>query len=145
MGIDKLGGVVTRSSTEMADNAINGTKNAITRIADAVNSDIDSQPTIRPVLDLSEITSGAGAINGLFSMQPNVGVLASVGSISNMMNARQNGSTSDVVSAIKDLKKSVGTASSNTYNINGITYDDGTNVADAVRSLVRAAHVERRR
>lgn len=32
----------------------------------------------------------------------------------------------------------------NTYIINGITYDDGTNVAEAVESLIRAVRVERR-
>ena len=31
-----------------------------------VNSDIDTDPTIRPVIDLSDVTRGAGEINGLF-------------------------------------------------------------------------------
>lgn len=62
-----------------------------------------------------------------------------------MMNQRnQNGSNADVVSAIKDLKKTIGNGSGDTYNINGVTYDDGSNVSNAVRTLVRAAKVERR-
>ena len=32
----------------------------------------------------------------------------------------------------------------NTYQINGITYDDGSNVVGAVETLVRAARIERR-
>ena len=32
----------------------------------------------------------------------------------------------------------------NTYHVNGITYDDNSNVASAVKSLVRAARIERR-
>jgi hypothetical protein len=61
-----------------------------------------------------------------------------------MMNRSQNGETSDVALAIKDLGKMLGNTSNNTYNINGVTYDDGTNVSDAVKALVRAARIERR-
>ena len=32
----------------------------------------------------------------------------------------------------------------NTYQINGITYDDGSNVRDAVETLIRASLIERR-
>ena len=77
-------------------------------------------------------------------MNPSVGVLSNVGTINTMMNNRQNGTNTDVVSAINDLRKSLGNASNNTYNINGVTYDDGSNISDAVKTLVRAARVERR-
>jgi hypothetical protein len=62
------------------------------------------------------------------------------------MNNRQNGSSSnDVVSAIKDLRGDIANMSGNTYQVNGVTYDDGTNVAEAVSSLIRAARIERRK
>jgi hypothetical protein len=77
-------------------------------------------------------------------MRPSVGVLSNVGAISSMMNSRQNGTTDDVISAIDGLRKSLGNTSGDQYNINGITYDDGSNVSEAVRSLVRAARIERR-
>lgn len=51
---------------QMADAAKEGLANSIQRIADVVNSDIDTDPTIRPVIDLSDVTRGAGEINGLF-------------------------------------------------------------------------------
>ena len=60
-----------------------------------------------------------------------------------MMN-NQNRSGDDVVSAIKDLSSKLDNRSGDTYTVNGITYDDGSNIADAVKSLVRAAKVERR-
>ena len=144
MGIDKLGGMVKSSAVEMADGAIDGTRDAIARIASAINSDIDTQPTIRPVLDLSDIESGASSLSGMFGMTPSVGVLANVGAISSMMNNRQNGGNDDVVSALNDLKSVLGNRSGDTYSINGITYDDGTNVSEAVKTLVRAARIERR-
>ena len=144
MGIDKLGGMVKNSAVEMADGAIDGTKTAIARIADAINSDIDTQPTIRPVLDLSDIQSGANALSGMLAMTPSVGVMANVGAISSMMNNRQNGGNDDVVSALNDLKSSLSGRTGDSYTINGITYDDGTNVSTAVKELVRAARIERR-
>ena len=57
----------------------------------------------------------------------------------------QNGNNNaDIVSALKDLQNSVANSGGNTYTINGITYDDGSNVANAIGTLVRAAKIERR-
>ena len=144
MGIDKMGGMVKESAIGMTDTAINGTKNAIARIAEAVNSDIDAQPTIRPVVDLSNVTAGANRIDNLLSMSPSMSLLSNVGSISTSMNRRQNGANTEVVSAIEDLSRKLGNGLGNTYNVNGITYDDGSNISEAVRSLIQAARVERR-
>lgn len=146
MGIDKLGRLVKSSAVGMADTAIDGTKRALTRIAQAVNTDIDSQPTIRPVLDLSDIRSNAVAINDMLNTNPHIGALSKVGTINTMMNQSQNGVTnSDVVAAINNLSRKLGKLNSNTYNINGISYDDGSNITEAVRIITRAAIVERRR
>ena len=51
----------------VADNAIAGLKNTISRISDFIESDIDTQPTIRPVLDLSDVESGAARLNAMMS------------------------------------------------------------------------------
>ena len=144
LGIDRLGYTVKNSSVSVAKSALDGTKNAISRIADIINSDIDAQPTIRPVLDLSAVSAGAGAIGGMFDMSPSVGVMANLSSISSTMNGRQNGGNDDVISAIKDLGKAIGDMHGDTYSINGVTYDDGSNISEAVKSLVRAARMERR-
>ena len=142
-GIDKLRSLVTGSSTKMADAAVGTVSSAVSRLSDMVNTDIDTQPTIRPVLDLSDVKAGAGTIGGMFG-DSTVGVMANVRSISaGMSHYNQNGSNDDVISAINDLKNNLG-RSGDTYQINGITYDDGSNITEAVRSLVRAAKVERR-
>ena len=44
----------------------------------------------------------------------------------------------------KALRKDIADMPRNSYTINGVTYDDGTNVSDAVGSLVRAIKIERR-
>ena len=144
MGIDKLGYMVKDSSVSMARTAIDGTKNAISSIANAINNDIDSQPTIRPVLDLTDVRNGASTIGSMLNGELLSVDTSSVGAISSMMNRRQNGSNDDVISAIKDLGKTIGNGSGNTYTINGITYDDGSAVSDAIQTLVRATRIERR-
>jgi tape measure domain-containing protein len=145
MGIDRMSSMVTKSSVSMASAAVSNVKSSISRMADMINSDIDSQPTIRPVLDLSNVRSGASAISGMFGNGASVGVLANVNSISSMMNTRsQNGVNTDVVSAIDKLRKDLSNIGGTTYNVNGITYDDGSNIAEAVKSITRAAVRERR-
>ena len=143
-GIDRLGGLVSNSAANMGKNALSATSDAISRISNAIDSDMDTQPTIRPVLDLSDIKAGSGMIGDLLGYNHNVGLMANVNAISSSMNTNQNGGNDDVVSAIKDLKRSINNLSGDTYQINGVTYDDGSNISNAVKSIVRAARVERR-
>lgn len=134
-----------KTSSTMAASAKDGLKTAISKIAGDIDTNIDSQPTIRPILDLSEIQSGLGVMNGLFNTNPSVGVLADVSTISASMNSRQNGSANaDVVSAIDTLGRKMDDIRGNTYSINGITYSDGTELAEAIQTIVRHAILERR-
>ena len=133
-----------KASGEMAASARSGLSKAIGKISDLINSDIDTQPTIRPVLDLSDIRSGAGTINGLLNTRSSVGVLSNVGVISTTMRTRQNETNSDIVSAIDKLRRDVGNMKLSSYNINGISYDRGSEVGDAIETLVRALNIERR-
>jgi hypothetical protein len=144
-GIERMTGLVKVSVAGMTDGAVSSVGRSISRIADAINSDIDAQPTIRPVLDLSDVREGAGSINGLFDTEARIGVLSRVGTISSSMNRiNQNGNSSDIVSAINRLHKDLNTAKGDTYIIDGVTYDDGSNVADAVKAITRYAKIERR-
>ena len=115
-------------------------------IASILDSDIDSNPTIRPVIDLSDVQSGAAAINGMFGNGISIGANTNLNAISaSMAQKSQNGVNSDVISAINNLGKQLGNVGNTTYQVNGITYDDGSNVANAVYDIVRAARVERRK
>ena len=143
IGMTRMGKAVYKSGYDMGDNAINAVSNAIASISDVINSDVDTQPTIRPVMDLDNVRSGMDTMSRMLGATPSVGVLANVNAISSSMRGGQNG-TSDVVSAIKDIGKKLGSSGGDTYNINGITYDDGSNVSNAVKTLVRAARIERR-
>ena len=135
----------SKAGAGLAKSALLGFRDAISNAKDMVENGIDAQPTIRPVLDLSDVTANASKITSLFDMNPSVGVLANVGAISNGMNSGQNGKTNeDVISAINGLKDTIGTKTGDTYTIGNITYDDGSEVSNAIKTLVRAARVERR-
>ena len=145
VGLNKYSGKVSNSAEDVGKDAIKSMSGAISGISSAVDSDIDSQPTIRPVLDLSNVESGANTISDLLGGKQSVGVLANVRSISNSMNSRQNIGASDIISAIKSLSSSIANGQGGVvYNVNGVTYDDGSNIADAISTLVRAAKIERR-
>ena len=144
VGIDNLSNAVKGSVESMTDRSIDGVKRSISRIADIVNSDIDAQPTIRPVLDLSDIKNGASAIDGMFNSTHSIGLLSNIGAINSMMTQRnQNGANDDVVAAIDKLNKNLENAG-DTYNFGNITAGDESAIAEAVQALIRAAIMERR-
>ena len=130
------------ASAEMAGSAKKGLQNSISNISAAFGDD-GLSPVIRPVLDLSDVQAGAGTIGSLFGTE-SVG-LSAVGSISTMMNRRgQNGGTSEIVSAIDKVRKDLSNVGNTSYNINGITYDRGSELDDALRTIVRYARIEGR-
>lgn len=129
--------------TEMAKSAKKGLNSTVNKMRKLIDTDMNLEPTIKPILDLSNIKSGAGYIGSMIG-NPSLEVMSNVGSISMMMN-RQNGVNDDVVSALNKLRGDLGNIGGDTYIVDGVTYDDGTNISDAVKTLVRAAKVERRK
>ena len=51
----------------LGDNVVVKLQDTISRISEAVSDNIDTQPVIRPVLDLTDVESNAGRINAMFS------------------------------------------------------------------------------
>ena len=107
-------------------------------------SDMGSQQTIRPVLDLNDIISDTNEIGNLFGS--NKAVLSELGPVESSINRIQNRRSDDsLLTAISDLKNTLQNASGDTYNINGVSYDNGSEVQAAIETIVRAAILERRR
>ena len=145
IGIDKMSKSVYKSGYNMGDTAVNSVSSAISKLASAVNDDIDAQPTIRPVVDLSDVKNSANSISSMFNSDSMIGVNSDLNAIKSSMNNRsQNGTNDDVVSAINKLRNDIGKFDRPSYTINGVTYDDGSNITSAVEELVRAARIERR-
>ena len=66
-GIRAYLGRIGDAGTSMGREAIDSMKSAIAHVSDIVNGEMDAEPTIRPVLDLSNVQNGVGKINSLFS------------------------------------------------------------------------------
>ena len=113
------------------------------KLSKMVDMSFDSSPTIRPVIDMTDIKKQANSISTLFS-DPLMSSTGNIRAIRTIVDNRQNGND-DIVSSINKLRKDLGNVG-NTYNsINGITYDNGSEISEAVGTLVRAARIERRR
>lgn len=55
------------ASAKMADSAKTGLGNAIAKVKDMIDNGVDGQPTIRPILDLSDVEEKSHRLNTLFS------------------------------------------------------------------------------
>lgn len=143
VGMEKYGHQAAAVAGDVANAVIDNVRNPLSNVAKLMDGDLNIDPVITPVMDLSNIHAGTRALNGMMkdgTMQINgvSGKLA--GTIGTIQNGNNN---SDIISALKDLKDNLNN-SGPSYTINGITYDDGSNVVNAVETLVRAARIERR-
>lgn len=69
-GMDMYTTVVENSAETLGDDTIEAMKNSISRINDYINSDMNLDPTIRPVLDLSGLQSGSSQAARLLNLGP---------------------------------------------------------------------------
>ena len=142
LGIRELSNYVASEGKNLAEVALDSVNGTINNIQSMMYSDDRNTLTITPVLDLDQVQNGVNNMKGLFNSVSNIGYTPSIAGTNYRMSNRYNDSTrSDLVNAINGLN---GTSVNNTYNVNGITYDDGSNVAAAVGSLIRAAKIDRR-
>lgn len=105
-----------RSSAEMANAAHSGLTAAATKIQNAIDGNLDTQPVIRPVLDLSNIQAGSQYLNGLI---PNGGIHTVRGmALSSRISTDVGGSTS-VNPKIQNEAAAPASNTTNTFNIYG--------------------------
>ena len=133
-----------KAGAGMGEAATDGTRTALAQMSSLLAGDMDTTPTIRPVLDLTDVANGARSINGMLGGRTLSVNSLTANSLAASMNSRQNRSDM-VLSALDNLSRTMSAQSTgNTYNINGITYDDGSNIATAIGMLAHAAIVEGR-
>ena len=145
VGLDKYARNATKSATNLANSVIDNVKNPLSNIGRIIDGEIDANPTITPVLDLSNVERNSRRIGDLVSGNGTLSLSTDSASfMTKSIGQIQNGpDNSDIVSALKDLKASMAD-NRPSYTVNGITYDDGSNITSAVETLVRAAKIERR-
>lgn len=145
-GLNDNAETIDEPSANLAKRAIEGVTNTISSISDALTGKIDTDVVITPVMDLSNVESGSRLIKDMIDDNRNFTISAdATGAITRSIGRIQNGNNDDkILQALKDLKTNMSNMSNTTYQINGITYDDGTNISNAVETLIRAARIERR-
>lgn len=146
-GVKAYAGKVSDATVDMGKGAVGAMSDTLSTIADLVDSDIDSEPTIRPVMDLSNIQNGA---NQLFSMMKSVDGYSLSGSldIANRTGSRINevrSKTTDNSSVLDKISDAVGNFNGgnsfeNTFNITG---SNPKEIAEEVSNIIQR-QVERR-
>lgn len=131
---------------EFIGNAImDGIRESLSKGMDLLDDNIgDNVIVIKPVLDLTNFKSGVSDMDNIISLRTPNRTINNANSISSIIEQNQNNENSDLLSAIKGLSNKLDNLSGDTYNINGITYDDGSAVQDAIKTLVRAAKIKGR-
>ena len=130
---------VKMAGTKLGKEAHVSLGKAISKTTNMINDRINTNPIISPVLDLSGMNTSIDRLNGMIDtsrvMSVDVGVNNRI---------RRGYTNADVVNAINGLSSQLNELSKPTYNINGITYDDGSNVSSAVGALIHAVEKARR-
>lgn len=129
----------------LARASLTGLSNALSKTSALIDSGVEVEPTIKPLLDLSNIESGAQTLNGMFAGKMfTVDTQYAYSASAAMIGSRQNGQTNDVISAINSLGKDIANMPRNNYNIGGVTYEERSDVAEAIMTIVRAMQMEGR-
>lgn len=146
-GVNAYAGKVSDATVDMGKGAVGAMSDTLSTIADLVSSDIDTEPTIRPVMDLSNIQNGA---NQLFSMMKSVDGYSLSGSLDianrtgNRINEVRSKATdnSSVLDKISDAVGNFngGNSFENTFNITG---SNPKEIAEEVSNIIQR-QVERR-
>ena len=130
---------VKMAGTKLGKEAHLSLGKAISKTTNMMNDKINANPIISPVLDLTGMNTSIDRLNGMIDtsrvMSVDVGVNNRI---------RRGYTNADVVNAINGLSSQLNELSKPTYNINGITYDDGSNVSSAVGALIHAVEKARR-
>ena len=79
-GIRSLGDEAGNAGFDVAENAKIGLQNAISKITDVIDGNLDASPVIRPVLDLSNVQNGASRIGSLLDAKHSYSLTSSIDS-----------------------------------------------------------------
>ena len=143
-GVEKNKPQVISATKKMADDAIESLSTAFKNVKDKMFGDFEFDPTITPVLDLSNVTEGANYINDLFSADRAL-ALAGLDSdgINNMV------TNQDALNSLLNKlnmptgnsnQNQNGVVNNNTFNITG---DDPQAIANEISNILQS-QVERR-
>ena len=92
-GINDQKGAVETASEGLSNGAVESASDAMSRFAALMSQEIDANPTITPVLDLSNITAGSEAIDQLFAGEKDLSLAGAGGDYSSRSIPRSDNGT----------------------------------------------------
>ena len=137
IGIEKNTGVVDGASENLGQVALDSLSSAISSVTDIIDGMLDTDPVIRPVLDVSDIANGVSTIDGMLSSNRTLSLAAKSSMDINTGIAAQHES----VSALDSLRASLSGLSTpgksvtqnNTFNISG---SNPKEIADEINKIL---------
>lgn len=131
-GLKEYSSKVSNASRSVGKDAFNNMKRTLSNIADNVNENIDAQPTISPVMDLSDVINGTSQINSLLSNNKAMTISADM----NANYTKQQQKYEDDYNFKNRLLSDVDTIIKNAFeNVDGIQNGDSTYVIEIPLNL----------
>ena len=125
---------VNKSTSIIAKRSTKTLSSALSKVTDMFNTDINTEPTIRPVLDLSDIESGTGTMSKMLNVNPSVGMMSKMQSINSMINSQNGSSDHALLSAIKDLRGDLASNTGVTLNMQ-MDYNAGSDANEIANDI----------
>lgn len=145
IGIRKYAKCAVNAASDVGVDTVDAMNTMINQISEAVESNSDFNPTITPVMDLSNIGSGIGTLNAMMNGANGITAGVSINSANTigrrMSRTSISATNDDIVNSIDKLGTQLESISANNYTINGITYGDDSAVASAIQTLINATIV----
>lgn len=141
LGLEDLAGKVHSTAGNVASTGLSAMREAVSKIHDILASDMDYEPTIRPVMDLSDVEAGARIINSTLSTSPTFTPAVSMADsarISAMMQNAQINADMARISNVQDIDTLI-TTTNNILSIlkdpRAVTIDGNTVIGWVDREL----------
>lgn len=144
IGIAKSGVQVVSASEGLASASEKAVSSAIESISNAINDDVNTNPVITPVVDLTQVRNGAAYINS--ALGTNLGIRGN-GLAASITHTIQNGGKSDMEKSIDDLTDQIGvmTDTMNSRSLNNYINIDGSTDPEAFADgLIRSFRLNAR-
>ena len=131
IGINSMATAAYNAGYNLGDKTSKALTVAMSKVYDVLDADLDMNPTITPVLDLSNIQNGTNRLDSMFGLRPLNYALAGVGAIDASMGSRKLDSKST-------------TTTNSIYNTFNITVDGTESPVDFANELVNQIEMQTR-
>lgn len=140
IGLKKFGWMAEDEANTVGTNAMDSLRSAMANVSDAVSNNVDMNPTIRPVLDLSNIQNGSKQLDGMMSGYSISGSINKANMAAGAMGYNQSLASQSSGQRAGVTNQPISPVQQNTFNITG---SNPKEIANEVSRILQK-QVERR-